>query len=91
MTKDEIFAEATSVYDNYVEAMETWDVRSLAGLYAKSKCRSTAKVAGVLANGARLAFTALNQSCSARNYSTTSPSTRNFPTTTLTRAPGFTT
>ena len=27
MTKDEIFAEATSVYDNYVEALETGTLR----------------------------------------------------------------
>src|SRR6202008_1371866 len=29
MTKDEIFAEATSVYDNYVEVLETGSVEAL--------------------------------------------------------------
>src|SRR5579863_8731211 len=29
MTKDEIFAEATSVYDNYVEALETGTFEAL--------------------------------------------------------------
>ena len=38
MTKDEIFAEATSVYDNYVEALETGTLEALQA-YHLVNCR----------------------------------------------------
>ena len=39
MTKDEIFAEATSVYDNYVEALETGTFEALQA-YARNFVRA---------------------------------------------------
>src|ERR1044072_9532049 len=54
MSKEEIFSEATSVYDNYVEALETVSVEALQA-YARSlseriipRCVETHEVVGIV-------------------------------------------
>src|SRR2546430_12894157 len=46
MTKEEIFAEATSVYDNYVEALETGSYEALQAYARNLSERTSPRAAG---------------------------------------------